>query len=72
MYFLPRDGFFKVAFVFGQKATDKVMESSVSDFIKAELQNAKVYGEGKGIRIEIREKENLDDIRKLIRIKLEN
>ena len=72
MYFLPRDGFFKVAFVFGQKATDKVMESNVSEFIKTELQKSKVYAEGRGIRIEIQENDNLDDIRKLIRIKLEN
>ena len=42
MYLLPRDKFFKVAFVFGQKATDEIMESNITEIIKNELQAAKV------------------------------
>lgn len=72
IYFLPRDGYFKVAFVFGQKATDKVLESNVNDIIKAELDNAKVYAEGRGIRIDVHDYQVLNDIKKLIQIKVDN
>jgi hypothetical protein len=72
IYLLPRDKFFKVAFVFGQKATDQILESDVSDEIKAELKAAKVYAEGRGIRIEIRDNSKVEDIRKLIKYKIAN
>lgn len=34
VYLLPRDKYFKVAFVFGQKATDEVLKSKVASAIK--------------------------------------
>jgi hypothetical protein len=70
IYFLPRDKFFKVAFVFGQKATDLVMKSQISNTIKSELESAKVYAEGRGIRIDIKDENILTDIKQLIDIKL--
>ena len=72
LYLLPRDKFFKVAFVFGQKATDKVLKSSVSESIKAELRDAKVYAEGRGIRIDILDDSLSGDIKQLIAIKISN
>ena len=72
IYFLPIEDFFQVAFVFGQKATDKVLESNVADFIKTELQNARVYGEGRGIRIDVENEDIMEDIKILIHIKLAN
>lgn len=70
IYLLPRDKFFKIAFVFGQKATDAILESDISETIKTELQAAKVYAEGRGIRIEIKKEDLLKDILKLIAIKI--
>ena len=70
VYLLPRDQFFKVALVFGQKATDLIMESSISDAIKNELKAAKIYAEGRGIRIDIYNELLLEDIKKLISIKI--
>ncbi len=70
VYLLPREAYFKVAFVFGQKATDAILGSTVSAAIKTELLSAKVYAEGRGIRIDVREPEILNDIRRLIEIKL--
>ncbi len=72
IYFIPSDGYFKVAFVFGQKATDQVLISSVSDDIKSELENARVYAEGRGIRIDLLDNSKLPDIKKLVEIKLAN
>ncbi|RZJ34571.1 MAG: DUF3788 domain-containing protein [Flavobacterium sp.] len=69
VYLLPRNGFFKVALVFGQKAFDTILASDVSEAIKAELIAAKPYAEGRGIRIEVREKTVIGDIEKLICLK---
>ena len=72
LYLLPRDQFFKTAFVFGPKAMDKILESDVADFIKAELAQAKSYAEGRGIRIEIKDASLVNDVQKLISIKIGN
>lgn len=70
IYLLPRKGYFKVAFVFGQKATDKILMSDVSDEIKNDLSTARIYAEGRGIRIDVKNGEILKDIATLIDIKI--
>ena len=55
IYFLPRDQFFIVAFVFGDKAINNIMKTGISDIIKEELNQAKKYAEGRGISIEIKD-----------------
>ncbi len=70
IYLLPRDRFFKVAFVFGQKATNMIMKSQIASSIKTELDSAKVYAEGRGVRIDIMDKRIISDIQGLIDIKL--
>lgn len=72
IYLLPREGYFKVAFVFGQKATDQIMESDIAEKIKEDLQNAKKHAEGRGIGIDVKNNEIIPDIEKLIDIKLAN
>lgn len=71
-YLLPRQGYFKVAFVFGQKATDQVLASTVAPEIKQELLQARVYAEGRGIQIDVRDERKLPDIQQLVEIKLAN
>lgn len=71
IYLLPRENYFKAAFVFGQKATDEIMKSKVNKSIKDELKSAKVYAEGRGIRIDVTDN-NINDVLKLIEIKLRN
>ena len=72
IYFLPRPHHFKVGFVFGDKAVDSIMASNVDPWIKNTLSSAKKYGEGRTIRIDIREDHQLDDILTLIGIKMAN
>lgn len=71
IYLLPRNGFFKVAFVFGPKAYDEIMKSEIDEKIKSELAQAVSHVEGRGIRIDLDEN-NINDIKKLVRIKLNN
>jgi hypothetical protein len=70
IYFLPRQDFFKVAFVFGQKAYDAIMQSDIAPEIKITLQQAVRYAEGRGIRLDVKSKDVLPDVKKLIEIKL--
>lgn len=72
LYLLPRDQFFKAAFVFGEKATAQIMESDVSEAIKTELMLARPYAEGRGIRIDIKDASLVTDIQKLITLKIAN
>lgn len=69
IYLLPRDKFFKVAFVFGQKATNAIVAEELNESIKKELLAAKVYAEGRGIRLAIIDSTFKADVIKLIAIK---
>lgn len=72
IYLLPRQGFFRVAMVFGQKATDQIINSDISENIKVELLNSKVYMEGRVIHIDVKDDILLNDIKKLVEIKILN
>lgn len=72
VYLLPREQSFRVALVFGEKATRQALVSSISSFIKKEIEAAPVYAEGRGFRIEVVNEQILPDIKKLIDIKLMN
>lgn len=70
IYLLPRQGFFKAAFVFGGKATEAILNSDFPEEIKVNLQNARVYAEGRGLQVEVRDNANIPVIRRLVEIKL--
>ena len=72
IYLSPRSGYFFVTFVFGQKATDQILASDISKSVKAELIDSKVYMEGRVIRLEIKDNSCLEDIKRLIEIKITN
>ena len=72
IYFLPRDGYFMVAFVFGDRAVKKIMNSEISNGIKNDLEKARKYAEGRGVKITIKDESIMPDIERLIEIKLNN
>ncbi len=72
VYLLPRENYFKVALVFGNKAVLQIQQSDISEQIIKELLEAKPYAEGRGIRIDVRDNENIRDIQNLIEIKIAN
>ena len=72
IYLSPREGFFLVAMVFGQKATDQILNSDISAGIKEELMNSKVYMEGRVVRLAINDRSLINDIKKLVEIKIAN
>ena len=72
IYLTPSDGFFRIAIVFGEKATKEAILSSISQEIKDIISSAKVYAEGRGFIVDITNKELIEDIKTLIKIKLSN
>lgn len=70
LFVIPCEGYFKVAFTFGEKATNLILNSDFSDFIKKELSNTKKFAEGRTIQIEINKDFDCDEVLKLIDIKL--
>ncbi len=70
VYLLPRDKYFLVALVFGEKATKMALASDIVPEIKKIIESARVYAEGRGFSIEIRDVSAVEDIKKLIKIKL--
>jgi hypothetical protein len=72
VYLIPCSGYFKVGLVFGEKATKDALKSDISFEIKSIIESAKVYGEGRGFRIDVANVDILEDIKKLIAIKLAN
>ena len=70
IYLLPRKEEFMAAFVFGGKAFEAIKESEVSPQIVSDLKSAKVYAEGRGVRISVPDRTALNDIFTLIDIKL--
>src|ERR1035437_619222 len=66
----PDEGYFRVAFAFGEKAYQEIMKTDLPDPIKKQLQEAKVYVEGRPLRLEIKTKADIEPFWKLIPIKL--
>ena len=64
------DGYFRIGFVFGEKAVKIVLDSDIDQSLKKELEEARKYAEGRGIAIRVDNPECLKDIKELVRIKV--
>ncbi len=71
-FFTPLDGCFRIGFVFGDKAVAVVEQSDLPNEIKNELTNARKYAEGKGIMIVVKNQQDVEKVKKLIDIKVNN
>jgi Protein of unknown function (DUF3788) len=70
LYLLPRDGYFLTAFVFGEKATGAVRAGDVPAAVVTALNAARVYAEGRGIRLDTRTPQDVATMKKLAAIKM--
>ena len=72
IYLTPQKGYFMSAFVLGDRAVEAAKVSSISNQVKEIISKAKRYGEGTGFRFEVKNDDISEDVKKLIKIKLEN
>ena len=70
VYLLPREGHFLCAFVFGGKATEAARQAKLPKAVMKEIEDAPVYAEGRGFRLEVRTAGDLGTMKKLAAIKM--
>ena len=70
VYLLPREGYFLCAFVFGGKATDAARLTKLPKAVMKEIEDAPVYAEGRGFRLEVRTAADLETMKTLAAIKM--
>ena len=70
LYFIPQDGYFQNAFVFGDKAVEVILQGDFPEDVKRELRNARKYAEGRGIRVEVRREEVVEVVKGLVGVKM--
>lgn len=71
-FLIPYDHYFKIVFIFGDKAVNEIENRDISNQIKNDIINAKKYMEGRGIAIEVKDQKHLPDIKMLLTIKINN
>jgi hypothetical protein len=71
-FFTACKGYFRIAFVFGDRAVAEIVTSDLPKAMIEELTNAKKYAEGRGIRIDVKTRRDVESVKKLIAIKLMN
>jgi hypothetical protein len=72
VYLGPRAGFFVAAFALGDKAVLAARKSGLPPRVLKIIAGAKRYTEGTAVRIEVKSPEDVDAVKKLARIKVEN
>jgi hypothetical protein len=69
-FFFPSGSYFTIAFVFGDKAVSAAGKSDLPIRLKESLISARKYAEGRGIRIDVKTAEDVENIKTLIEIKI--
>jgi hypothetical protein len=72
LYMTPCQNHFLVGFVLGERAVEAARKSTLPDSTLAAINQARKYAEGRGIRIEIRTKKDLQIAKMLAAVKMEN
>ena len=70
IYFTPKAGYFIIGMVYGKPGVEDALNSDISESIKEIIRTAKVYAEGTGFRVNIRDDSLIDDIKTLVDIKI--
>jgi hypothetical protein len=72
LYMTPREKHFSAGFALGERAVKAAHESDLPDSVLAIIDSARKYAEGRGVRIEVRTRKDLENTKKLAAIKMAN
>jgi hypothetical protein len=72
VYLLPGEGGFRCAFVFGGKATEAARRTRLPKAVLREIDEAPVYAEGRGFRLEVKTAKDVKTVKTLAAIKMAN
>ena len=70
LFFAPHEKYFRVAFIFGDKAVADVQASDLPVKLVQELSNARRYAEGRGLRLDVRKQSDVKNLIRLVEIKV--
>jgi Protein of unknown function (DUF3788) len=70
LYLLPGEGSFRCAFVFGGKATEAARQAKLPKAVHRAIDEAPVYAEGRGFRLDVRTAKDVAAIKALSAIKM--
>jgi hypothetical protein len=71
-FFVPLEGGFNVSFVFGERAVAAAEQSDLPKDLIETLKNARKYAEGRGLKIEVEGPADVENIKRLVEIKVNN
>jgi hypothetical protein len=71
-YFIPKDGYFSISFVFGDKAVAAAESAELPHEIIEAILSATPYMEGRSFAVDVDSPDMLENIKKLLKIKYEN
>lgn len=71
-FFVPLQGSFSLSFVFGDKAVAAVEQSGLPKELVATLKNARKYAEGRGLQIDVKRPADVEHVKRLVEIKVNN
>ena len=70
LYMTPRDGHFLASFALGEKAVKAAHEDDLPVSVLKIIDNAKIFAEGRGVRLEVRNGRDVRNVEKLAAIKM--
>lgn len=72
LYLTPHQGYFAAGLVLGEKAVKAARDSNLPDSVLKAIDSATKYAEGRGIRIEVKTKKDINVVEKLAAVKMAN
>jgi len=70
-FFYPYQDYFRVGFVYGDRAVEAAANYGLREETLVSLREARKYAEGRGISLDIDDDEDVDEVKRLIRLKVD-
>jgi hypothetical protein len=69
-FLIPGKKHFTIGFLFGDRAVDAIEKSTLPGAIIREVKDARRYSEGRGLRVDVRNRASVNHVKKLVFIKV--
>ena len=69
-YMIPKDGWFRLTFVYGNRAVEAAPAMGLPEAVLNDLQQATVYMEGRSVNLAVNGAADLDTAQKMLQLKL--
>lgn len=71
-FLIPGEKYFTLGFLFGDRAVEAIENSSLPAAMIREVKDARRYAEGRGLRIDVRNRTTVSHVLKLVDIKVQS